>query len=113
MQTSHLHIPRPHLVPQIAHSICYRELSSGKRKDVDIDKKKTGIVARFKQMFKDYWYILVPVHVATSIVWFGCFYFMCKSGVDVVAILGRSKFYLALSMSSTSNSSKKHRFSNN
>ena len=60
-------------------------------------KKKTGIVAKFKQMFKDYWYVLVPVHVATSIVWFGSFYFMCKSGVDVVAILGCLKFNLSIS----------------
>ena len=54
-------------------------------------------MAKFKQMFKDYWYILVPVHVATSIVWFGSFYFMCKSGVDVAAILhkcGVSEEYL-------------------
>lgn len=38
-------------------------------------------------MSKDYWYVLIPVHVATSIVWFGGFYVMCKSGVDVGAIL--------------------------
>ena len=38
-------------------------------------------------MSKDYWYVLVPVHVATSIVWFGSFYAMCKSGVDVAALL--------------------------
>ena len=24
---------------------------------------------RFKQMMKDYWYVLIPVHVSTSIVW--------------------------------------------
>jgi hypothetical protein len=60
-------------------------------------KKKPGVVARFKQMFKDYWYVLVPVHVVTSIVWFGGFYVMCKTGVDVVAILkvcGLSEQYL-------------------
>ena len=28
-----------------------------------------GIVKKFKQMMKDYWYVLIPVHVATSIVW--------------------------------------------
>ena len=48
-------------------------------------------------MFKDYWYVLVPVHVATSVVWFGGFYVMCKSGVDVAAILqycGTSEAYV-------------------
>ena len=38
-------------------------------------------------MFKNYWYVLVPVHVATSLVWFGGFYVICKSGVDVGAIM--------------------------
>lgn len=48
-------------------------------------------------MFKDYWYVLVPVHVATSVVWFGGFYVMCKSGVDVGSLLqffGASEAYV-------------------
>ena len=28
---------------------------------------------RFKQLMKDYWYVLVPVHVATSVVWWVTF----------------------------------------
>merc|ERR1712025_1386509 len=32
-------------------------------------------------------YVLFPVHVATSIVWFGGFYIMLKSGVDIVGFL--------------------------
>ena len=39
--------------------------SSGK----DSPDQKTGVVKKFKQMFKDYWYVLIPVHVATSVVW--------------------------------------------
>ena len=46
-----------------------------------------GIVKRFKQMFKDYWYVLLPVHVATSAVWLGGFYVALKSGVDIVGLL--------------------------
>ena len=38
-------------------------------------------------MFKDYWYVLLPVHVATSIVWLGGFYLMLKSGVDIIYYL--------------------------
>ena len=52
---------------------------------------------KFKKMFKDYWYVLIPVHVATSIVWYGGFYVMCKSGVDIPGILawfGTSEAYL-------------------
>ena len=48
-------------------------------------------------MTKDYWYVLIPVHVATSVVWFGGFYAACKSGVDVAAILqycGASEAYV-------------------
>lgn len=34
-----------------------------------------GLIARFKKMYKEYWYILVPVHLVTSAVWFGSFYY--------------------------------------
>ena len=34
-----------------------------------IAAKMKTLKAQFKVMFKDYWYVLVPVHVATSIVW--------------------------------------------
>jgi len=50
-------------------------------------KEQVGIVARFKKMAKDYWYVLIPVHLVTSTVWMGGFYLMLKSGVDVVAIM--------------------------
>ena len=48
-------------------------------------------------VFQDYWYVLIPVHCFTSVFWFGGFYAMCKSGVDVVAVLewfGTSPEYL-------------------
>merc|ERR1719158_1196888 len=51
------------------------------------NSNKQGIIARYKQMMKDYWYVLIPVHVATSIVWFGGFFVMLKSGVDIVGFL--------------------------
>jgi len=51
------------------------------------EEEKVSIFQKFKKMSKDYWYVLVPVHVATSIVWFGGFYAMCKSGIDVAALL--------------------------
>ena len=35
----------------------------------DSPEQKTGVMKKFKQMFKDYWYVLIPVHVATSVVW--------------------------------------------
>lgn len=38
-------------------------------------------------MYKEYWYVLLPVHVATSAVWVGIFYYAVSSGVDVIALL--------------------------
>lgn len=39
---------------------------------------KPGLVKRFKQMTRDYWYVLVPVHLATSAVWLGAFYYAVR-----------------------------------
>jgi len=38
-------------------------------------------------MYRDYWYVLVPVHLVTSCFWFGLFFYMAQSGVDIVALL--------------------------
>ncbi|XP_049867581.1 protein FAM210A [Pectinophora gossypiella] len=48
---------------------------------------KQGLLQRLKVMYRDYWYVVVPVHIATSAVWFGTFYYTVRSGVDVLAIL--------------------------
>lgn len=40
--------------------------------------QKLGIVARFKKMYKEYWYVLLPVHIATSAVWYGSFFYASK-----------------------------------
>jgi len=49
--------------------------------------QKLGLFARFKAMYKDYWYVLVPVHVVTSVGWFGAFYKVSSSGVDIAYYL--------------------------
>lgn len=41
-------------------------------------ESKPGLIARFKQMYRDYWYVLVPVHLVTSIGWLSAFYYMAK-----------------------------------
>uniref|UniRef100_A0A182M783 DUF1279 domain-containing protein n=1 Tax=Anopheles culicifacies TaxID=139723 RepID=A0A182M783_9DIPT len=51
------------------------------------EPEKLGLFARFKKMYKEYWYVLVPVHCITSVMWFGGFYYASTSGVDVIAIL--------------------------
>jgi len=39
-------------------------------------QQKLGLIARFKLMWKKYWYVMIPVHLATSLLWFGGFYYM-------------------------------------
>ncbi|VDP24330.1 unnamed protein product [Soboliphyme baturini] len=48
---------------------------------------KLTSVQRFKLLFKKYWYVLVPVHLVTSAFWFGTFYYMAVSGIDIVGLL--------------------------
>lgn len=49
--------------------------------------KKLTLFQKFKNMYRDYWYVLVPVHLVTSAAWFGGFYYLAKSGVDISSIL--------------------------
>lgn len=46
--------------------------------DVFEEDKKLGLFARFKKMAKEYWYVLIPVHLFTSAFWFGGFFYMSK-----------------------------------
>ena len=49
-----------------------RDFSTSNCNANDKDQKapeKIGIIKKFKKMMKDYWYVLIPVHVSTSIVW--------------------------------------------
>lgn len=50
------------------------------------DEKPPNIFQRFKNMAKKYWYIVLPVHLVTSTVWFGSFY-LIASIFDVPALL--------------------------
>lgn len=49
--------------------------------DHDTEKdevKNLTLFQKFKKMYRDYWYVLVPVHLVTSAAWFGSFYYMAK-----------------------------------
>lgn len=57
---------------------------------VDIDPlqdKSIGLFQRFKKTFKQYGKVMIPVHLATSSVWFGTFYYAAMKGVNVVPFL--------------------------
>lgn len=48
--------------------------------DVDLfgEASKLGLFAKFKLMYKKYWYVLIPVHVVTSVGWMCGFYYLSK-----------------------------------
>lgn len=41
-------------------------------------ESKLSLFAKFKLMYKKYWYVLIPVHVITSLGWMGLFYYLSK-----------------------------------
>ncbi|CAG6016079.1 protein FAM210A-like [Menidia menidia] len=52
-----------------------------------LQDKSIGLYQRFKKTLKQYGKVLIPVHLATSSVWFGTFYYAAMKGVNVVAFL--------------------------
>lgn len=56
--------------------------------DVDpLQDKSMGLFQRFKKTFKQYGKVLIPVHLVTSSLWFGTFYYAAMKGVNVVPFL--------------------------
>uniref|UniRef100_A0A6J0TMJ1 Protein FAM210A n=1 Tax=Pogona vitticeps TaxID=103695 RepID=A0A6J0TMJ1_9SAUR len=52
-----------------------------------LQDKSISLVQRFKKTFKQYGKVLVPVHLVTSTLWFGTFYYAALKGVNVVPFL--------------------------
>jgi len=46
-----------------------------------------GLYQRFKRMFKQYGKVMIPVHLLTSSVWLGTYYYAAMKGVNVVPFL--------------------------
>lgn len=45
----------------------------------EVETAPLGLFARFKKMYKEYWYVLLPVHVVTSAAWLGGFYYLAET----------------------------------
>lgn len=60
--------------------------------NIPLPNKQLSLLQRMKQLTKDYWYILLPVHLVTSIGWIGVFYALVTNGVDVTAMLEKCNF---------------------
>lgn len=78
-----------------------KKATSGSDPNNDEDNKKPeeklGLFKKFKKMYKEYWYVMVPVHLATSAMWFGGFYYISASGVDIpttLEMMGLSETYI-------------------
>lgn len=66
----------------------YYNLNASKRNIPKIEPaKKVTVFAKMKQMTKDYWHVLIPVHIITSIGWMVSFYFIIKNGVDITYVM--------------------------
>lgn len=47
-----------------------------KNEDAPQAEEKLSLTGKFKKMYKEYWYVLLPVHVFTSTFWFCGFYYL-------------------------------------
>uniref|UniRef100_A0A670IJR8 Family with sequence similarity 210 member A n=1 Tax=Podarcis muralis TaxID=64176 RepID=A0A670IJR8_PODMU len=52
-----------------------------------LQDKSISLVQRFKRTFKQYGKVMIPVHLLTSSIWFGIFYYAALKGINVVPFL--------------------------
>ncbi|XP_066539690.1 uncharacterized protein C18orf19 homolog B [Hoplias malabaricus] len=67
-----------------------REERSAAAPQCDVDPlhdKSISLYQRFKKTFKQYGKVMVPVHLLTSSVWFGAFYYAAVKGLNLVPFL--------------------------
>lgn len=76
------HLPKPqtpHEEPQPSSTPQTQEQKGEAEPDVaeldPLQDKSIGLVQRFKKTFKQYGKVMIPVHLVTSSVWFGTFYY--------------------------------------
>ncbi|NXN95288.1 F210A protein, partial [Rhinopomastus cyanomelas] len=84
----------PHRVPEerkpLASATSTPQQSPVESESSDPDPlqdKSISLVQRFKKTFKQYGKVMIPVHLLTSTVWFGSFYYAAMKGVNVVPFL--------------------------
>lgn len=51
--------------------------------------ENNSIFKKFRKTFRDYWYVLVPVHFVSTAGWASLFYYLVKSGLDVPEFLDK------------------------
>ncbi|KAM4841357.1 protein FAM210A isoform 1-T2 [Thomomys bottae] len=59
-----------------------------KKEETDpLQDKSINLYQRFKKTFRQYGKVLIPVHLVTSGIWFGTFYYAAIKGVNVIPFL--------------------------
>ncbi|XP_056597905.1 uncharacterized protein C18orf19 homolog A [Triplophysa dalaica] len=59
----------------------------GQEESDPLQDSSISLIERFKKTFKQYSKVMIPVHVVTSTVWFGTFYYAAMKGVNLVPFL--------------------------
>lgn len=75
------------LVNRDSQSLRYFSSKAANKTDSAAKESSPGLLRRFHQTYKEHGKILVCVHLVTSAVWAGIFYFAAVRGVDVVPLL--------------------------
>lgn len=52
--------------------------NNNEKPEKEKQEEKLSLYQRFKAMYRDYWYVLLPVHMVTSAAWFGGIYFAAQ-----------------------------------
>lgn len=72
----------------LSSSATSRETPSEKKEELDpLQDKSISLYQRFKKTFRQYGKVLIPVHLVTSGIWFGTFYYAAIKGVNVIPFL--------------------------
>ena len=70
----HPRLRRPPLGTSVCASSSVRGRSDratqGEELSFDEELKQLSLLQRYKKLAKEYWYVLIPVHCCTSILWF-------------------------------------------
>ncbi|XP_058503797.1 uncharacterized protein C18orf19 homolog A-like [Solea solea] len=80
----------PQEEPQSSSSPQTQEVQKEEAQAEEVDPlqdKSIGLFQRFKKTFKQYGKVMIPLHLVTSSVWFGSFYYAAMKGVNVVPFL--------------------------
>ncbi|TRY99020.1 hypothetical protein DNTS_024570 [Danionella cerebrum] len=91
-QTALLWIPKPpsRLISSsnTMHSPASKSTGQDYQEEPDpLQDKSIGLIQRFKKTFRQYGKVMIPVHLLTSTLWFGSFYYAAMKGVNLVPFL--------------------------